>query len=80
MSRIYKVSTLVRVDIEVEKLVRELGRQLGYSPATIRNMALLLGLHELARARAMSKARRLKLDNEEFWSLLSEVKRLLGEA
>jgi len=70
---------IVRVDIELERIVRALSNELGYEPYTIRNLALLLGLYELARAKAMSRNKLLAFNDELFWKLLNEVRELLGE-
>jgi len=63
---------MVRVKGEVEELVREVARSLGYSAFSVRNTAILYGLaHILALGRVPES-------DAEFLELLGRVSRLAG--
>jgi len=64
---------MVRVKGEVEELVREVARSLGYSTFSVRNTAILYGLaFILALGRAPES-------DTEFLKLLERVSRLVGK-
>jgi len=47
----YELNPQVKVKAEVEEVVRELAKELGYQPFTIRNVALVYGLLLLSATR-----------------------------
>ena len=64
-----KIGRLVRVKREVDELVETIAEKLGYQPYTIRNYALLLGLHSIALNPIIPKTDRT------FEDLLERVRR-----
>ena len=60
-----------KVKPEVEILVRELARRLGFLPYTVRNTAILYGLAQIALSR------RIPETDEEFLELLELVRRVV---
>ena len=70
----YELNPEVRVKAEVEEVVRELAKELGYQPYTIRNAAILYGLAQIALSR------RIPETDEEFRSVIKKVRRLVGHA
>jgi len=67
-----RVSHIVKVDVEIERLVRTVASKLGYNAFTIRNLAILLGLSEMLR---LSRVWKLKLNDEVMWKAFDEVKK-----
>ena len=56
----YELNPEVRVKAEVEEVVRELAKELGYQPYTIRNVALVYGLLLLSATRRIPSEEELR--------------------
>lgn len=65
---------MVRVKVEVEELVEEVARALGYREFSVRNVAILYGLATILLAR------RIPDTDAEFLELLEKVRALARQA
>jgi len=65
---------VVRVKSEVEELVREIAKSLGYSAFSVRNTAILYGLISIKTLGVMPKK------DAEFLELLEKVSKLAGKS
>jgi len=64
---------MVRVKGEVEELVREVAKSLGYSPFSVRNTAILYGLAHIVSLGKVPES------DQEFLELLSRISKLVGK-
>jgi len=69
----YKDNPKVRVKEEVEELVEEVARRLGYNPFTVRNTSILIGLAHIV------SLGRIPESDQEFLELLERVSKLVGK-
>jgi len=71
-TEITRVYTPVKVKKEVEVLVRELSKALGFKEYTIRNLAILLGINELVST-VIANNGMLDIDDHSFKRLIEHV-------
>jgi len=71
MGKSDNVSVMVRVDREIEDLVKQLSIKWGYARFTVRNLALLIGLNVLTK-------QGLELNNKEALKVVEKLMKEVG--